>query len=308
MSFSSTIKEDLTRIRLRMPAEKKAELSGLLFGCGALYLGNRIHGITCTTENLAVGRRIAVLAADLFRMNPQVESMEVQGRKHPLYLIYLVGEFASSLQEETGFLLRGEDGFQLSETCPDFIHGTEEEKAFLRGLFFGCGSCTNPKSGYQLELVVRTELMAESIQSKLSGYGIDSRIRNRKGKAVLYVNGDNVTAFLALIGANAAAMELENVRVEKDLRNYVNRKSNCETANIGKTVTAGLIQLQAIETIEETIGIDRLPGPLYEAAILRMNHPDATLQELADLAEIGKSGMNHRLSRLIRMAEELRNE
>ncbi len=308
MSFSSRIKEDLSRIRLRSAGEKKAELSGMLFGCGALYLGNRLRGITCTTENSAVGRRIAVLAAELYGMNPQMESMEVQGRKHPLYLVYLIGEPAIRLQEETGFLFRGEDGFLLSETYPGYSDGSEEAKAFLRGLFFGCGSCTNPQSGYQLELIVKTHAMAESIQEQLAGYGVDSKIRSRNGKTVLYVSGENVTAFLALIGANAAAMELENVRVEKDLRNYVNRKSNCETANIGKTVTAGLMQLKAIETIETTIGLSRLPAPLYEAAMLRINHPDATLQELADLAEIGKSGMNHRMTRLIQMAQEIKNE
>ena len=308
MSFSSRIKEDLSRIRLRSAEEKKAELSGMLFGCGALYLGNRVRGVTCTTENPEVGRRIAVLATDLYGMNPQMESMEVQGRKHPLFVVYMIGESATRLQEETGFLFRGEDGFLLSETHPGYSDGSEGAKAFLRGLFLGCGSCTNPKVGYQLELNVRTHVMAEGIQEQLSVYGIDSRIRNRNGKPVLYVSGENVTAFLALIGANAAAMELENVRVEKDLRNYVNRKSNCETANIGKTVTAGLVQLRAIEEIETTVGLRRLPAPLYEAAMLRINHPDATLQELADLAEIGKSGMNHRLTRLIQMAQELRNE
>ncbi|MDO4572637.1 MAG: DNA-binding protein WhiA, partial [Clostridia bacterium] len=88
-------------------------------------------------------------------------------------------------------------------------------------------------------------------------------------------------------------------------RNYVNRKSNCETANIGKTVDAALMQVRAIETIERTVELNRLPAPLYEAAMLRLNHPDATLQELADLAEIGKSGMNHRLTRLLNMAREI---
>ena len=108
----------------------------------------------------------------------------------------------------------------------------------------------------------------------------------------------------ALMGASGAALRFEDVRAEKDYRNYINRRSNCETANIDKTVTAGLLQLQAIERIEERMPLSELPAPLYEAARLRMQYPDATLQELADLAEIGKSGMNHRFARLLALAKE----
>ena len=129
----------------------------------------------------------------------------------------------------------------------------------------------------------------------------------RREKPVVYLKGDEVSAFLALIGANASVLKFESARSERDFRNYVNRTTNCETANIEKTVFASTEQIGAIETIEERMGLNRLPAPLYEAALLRLNHPEATLQELADLAEIGKSGMNHRLSRLVRIAKEIRH-
>ena len=141
----------------------------------------------------------------------------------------------------------------------------------------------------------------------MRGCSVDARFTARRGQCVVYLRGDGVTDFLALIGASAAVLEVENVRTERDLRNYVNRRSNCETANIGKTVDAGLLQLRAIETIEDAMRLERLPAPLYEAARLRLAHPDATLQELADMAEIGKSGMNHRYARLLAIAEEIKN-
>jgi DNA-binding protein WhiA len=110
---------------------------------------------------------------------------------------------------------------------------------------------------------------------------------------------------LALIGANAFALELENVRVEKDMRNYINRTSNCVTANLDKQVVASLRQRAAIDVIEKHVGTRSLPASLQQAAQLRMAHPDATVQELADMAEIQKSGMYHRLDRLMKLAEEL---
>ena len=121
----------------------------------------------------------------------------------------------------------------------------------------------------------------------------------------MYLKGDDVSAFLALMGSNYGALAFENTRTEKDFRNYLNRTNNCENANLGKTISAAVAQKNAILLIEEKRGLRSLPEPLYEAAMLRLRNPNASLIELADLAEIGKSGMNHRLTRLIRIAEEL---
>ena len=107
-----------------------------------------------------------------------------------------------------------------------------------------------------------------------------------------------------MIGANTAALAFENVRVEKDMRNYINRTNNCETANLDKQVIASLKQQAAIRTILSKMSLKELSPGLREAAELRMNHPDATLAELAEMAGIRKSGMNHRLMRLLELAEE----
>jgi len=158
-----------------------------------------------------------------------------------------------------------------------------------------------------LEIVTRSGAFAEQLRAKILAAGADAKIMLRREKPVVYLKGDDVSSFLALIGASGSALKFESARAERDFRNYLNRTTNCETANIDKTVSASAEQRAAIELIEEHRGLNHLPAPLYEAAMLRLSHPDATLQELADLAELGKSGMNHRLARLVRIAKEIRH-
>jgi len=306
MSFSSSAKEDLVKIRVRPRASRLAQLAGLTHTCGALYVG-RSHGAVYSTETLAVGRHILSLASSLYELDATIERSEREHRR-PLTQVTLLGRDAEALLLETRLLVPEEDGFRLGDTAPALlIPGEEERRAFLRGVFLGSGSCANPYRGYHLEIVARSRAFAEQVNGMIVSFGPAARTMKRKDRFVVYLKGDAVSGFLALIGASAAALQFENARAERDFRNYVNRANNCDTANIGKTVNASALQRQAIERIEEHMGLGSLPAPLYEAAILRMNHPDATLQELADLAEIGKSGMNHRLARLIRIAREIQN-
>ena len=141
----------------------------------------------------------------------------------------------------------------------------------------------------------------------MQGFRLHAKISVRNGdRYLVYLkDGDDVSGMLALIGASSSALALENVRVEKDMRNYINRTNNCESANIDKQVVASIRQQNAIIAIDRTIGIQSLPASLQQAAQLRLAHPDATVQELADLAEIQKSGMYHRLDRLMKLAEGL---
>lgn len=306
MSFSSRAKEDLTKIKIRTRGARLAQLSGLTLTCGALYVG-RGRGVTYATESLAVGKLILALASSLYELESTIELSERKQRR-PLTVVTLLGDNAERLLLDTGMLKNEADGFQLGGTAPETLLVSEEQKrAFLRGAFLGSGSCTNPYRGYHLEIVARSEELARQIASLISAGGPEAKLMTRKDRVIVYLKGEEVAGFLALVGANAPALAFENVRAERDFRNYVNRTNNCDTANIGKTVNASTLQRQAIEIIEERMGLDRLPAPLYEAATLRMNHPEATLQELAEMAEIGKSGMNHRLERLIRIAREIQH-
>ena len=307
MSFSSKAKEDLVRVRVRTKAARLAQLSGLTLTCGALYVG-RGHGAAYTSETLAVGKEIVSLSASLYKLESVIELSERE-RRRPLTLVTLSGTDAQRLLTDTGLLVPVEGGFRLGGAAPETLFSGEEAKrAFLRGAFLGSGSCADPHRGYHLEIVTRTQTLAAQICALIAPFGPAAKTMRRKERFVVYLKGEDVSGFLALIGASASALEFENVRAERDFRNYVNRTTNCDTANIGKTVNASALQRRAIDLIEEHMGLSRLPAPLYEAAMLRLNHPDATLQELADMAEIGKSGMNHRLTRLVRIAREIQHE
>ena len=304
MSFSSSAKEDIVKIRLKSNPIRLAQLSGLVHTCGALTIG-RGRGAAFSTESLAVGRLIVSLSSALYTLESTIELSERE-RRRPLTLVTLLGDDAERLLLDTGLLLREDGAFSIGETIPEKLLADDEcRRAFLRGAFLGSGSCTNPYRGYHLEIVARSQAFAEQLLSVLSVFGPEAKTMLRREKPVVYLKGDEVSAFLALIGANASVLKFESARSERDFRNYVNRTTNCETANIEKTVLASTDQVSAIEIIEERMGLNRLPAPLYEAALLRLNHPEATLQELADLAEIGKSGMNHRLTRLVRIAKEI---
>ncbi len=306
MSFSSSAKENLVKIRVKPRVQRLAQLAGLTHTCGALYVG-RGRGVVYSTETLAVGKYILLLASSLFQLESVIELSEREHRR-PLTVVTLSGDQAETLLYETGLLCTKDDGTSFGEVAPEqLLIDEESRRAFLRGAFLGSGSCANPYRGYHLEIIARSAAFAAQVLGSIKGFGLDAKTMVRKDRFVVYLKGDDVSGFLALIGASGSALKFENVRTERDFRNYVNRTNNCDTANIGKTVNASTLQRQAIEIIEERMGLNRLPATLHEAAMLRMNHPDATLQELADLAEIGKSGMNHRLTRLIRIAREIRN-
>ena len=306
MSFSSSAKEDLAKIRLKSDSIRLAQLAGLVHTCGALTIG-RGRGASFASETLAVGKLIVSLASALYTLEPTIELSERE-RRRPLTLVTLLGDDAEKLLLDTGLLIYESGEFSIGEIVPAKLLSDDEcRRAFLRGAFIGSGSCTNPYRGYHLEIVARSEAFADQLILLLSAFGPEAKTMQRREKPVVYLKGDDVSAFLALIGANTSVLKFESARSERDFRNYVNRTTNCETANIEKTVLASTEQISAIETIEERMGLNRLPATLYEAALLRLNHPEATLQELADLAEIGKSGMNHRLLRLVRIAKEIRH-
>jgi DNA-binding protein WhiA len=307
MSFSSKAKENIVKARIRTSKARLAQLSALTLTCGALHVG-RGRGAVYTTETLAVGKQVLSLAGSLYDLESVIELSERE-RRRPLTVVTLTGKDAQRLLLDTGMLLSAEGGYRLGSSAPEaLLSGVEAQRAFLRGAFLGSGSCSDPYRGYHLEIVARTEELARQICALALRFGVAAKTMRRKERFIVYFKGEDVSGFLALIGANASALKFENVRAERDFRNYVNRTTNCDTANIGKTVNASALQRRAIECIEEHMGLKRLPAPLFEAAVLRMNHPDATLQELADMAEIGKSGMNHRLTRLIRIAREIQNE
>ena len=309
MSFASEIKDEVVRVRARDGAVKLSELSGLTFACGNLKLGRK-KAISYRTENREVGRHIAALGTALYGLEVEMEERVREHRKAaPLYVVNMSGPRAGEMLSDTGVLVTDEEGVHLLSRLPEgLVREEEARRAFVRGCFLGAGSCSDPQGEYSLEILCRAEGFAVGLCNLLNEYGLTARYALRRNRYVVYLkDGDSITGFLALIGSSMAALDLENVRAEKETRNYVNRTTNCEYANLDKLVAASVKQQQAVNTILRHGHFQRLPKALKEAAELRLNYPDASLQELADMADIKKSGMNHRLTRLIEYAQDLEN-
>jgi hypothetical protein len=192
-------------------------------------------------------------------------------------------------------------GLLLQQTCC--------KRAYIRGAFLAGGSISDPNKSYHFEIVCRTEPQAEQLRDVVNSFSMDAKIVERKKHYIVYLKeGAQIVDILNVMEAHVSLMNLENVRILKEMRNSVNRKVNCETANISKTVTAAVKQLDDITYIREMAGLDSLPDNLKEMALLRLEYPEATLGELGTYLDppVGKSGVNHRLRKISLIADHIR--
>lgn len=193
------------------------------------------------------------------------------------------------------------DGLLIQQPCC--------KRAYIRGAFLAAGSISDPEKSYHFEIVCRTMEQAEQLQEVINSFAMDAKIVERKKHFVVYLKeGSQIVDILNVMEAHIALMNLENVRILKEMRNSVNRKVNCETANISKTVNAAVRQLEDIIYIRDTMGLGSLPENLREIAELRLEYPEAPLKELGTYLNppVGKSGVNHRLRKISVIAESER--
>ena len=183
------------------------------------------------------------------------------------------------------------------------------KRAFIRGAFLAGGSMSDPQKAYHFEIVCAAEAKAMQLRDIINSFDLDAKIVKRKKAYVVYLKeGTQIVDVLNVMEAHVALMNLENIRILKEMRNSVNRKVNCETANINKTVSAAVKQLEDIQYIKDTVGFEKLSEGLLEVALMRLQYPEATLKELGSLltTPVGKSGVNHRLRKLSEIAEKVR--
>ena len=190
----------------------------------------------------------------------------------------------------------------------DVVEQEDKEclKAIIKGLFLGSGSINNPENKYHLEIVLNQEENLEDSIKILEKLGIRSKKMTTKNKYSIYIKeGEEISKFLALIGANKAVMRFEEIRVQKEMKGKVNRLVNCETANLNKTLNASIEQIAAIKKLQKTGEFNKLNANLKEIAKLRLENPDMSLGELGKLLKkpVGKSGVNYRLKKIIELAK-----
>lgn len=291
-----------------------AELTALIHLNGMIQInGSEKINLKINTESAAIARRIFQFLKTLYSIHTEVTIKENKRLKknhnYQLMITQLMG--AKKILLDTGILSLSEDNHFDVEMGIDqlIIKKLCCKKAFLRGAFLGSGSVSDPEKTYHLEFVTHYESFAEQLSQLLNYFNLNAKVVMRKGNYVVYLKeGEHIVELFSLIGAHSALLNLENVRIYKDLRNNVNRIVNCETANLGKTVNASYRQIENIEYIRDHIGFYKLPIALREIAELRMNYSEATLKELGEMLTpmVGKSGVNHRLRKLDQMAQDLR--
>lgn len=203
------------------------------------------------------------------------------------------------------------DGFQLKETVPlDFLDDDAKVRSYLRGAFLATGSVNNPEtSSYHLEIYSLYEDHNQTICEMMNRYGLNARTAKRRSGYITYLKeAEKIADFLSLIGATSSMLKFEDVRIMRDMRNSVNRIVNCENANFNKVADAANRQIESIKYLDKKIGLNNLPVKLQEIAIARMAHPEVSLKELGELVPggpISKSGVNHRLRKIMEQAEKM---
>lgn len=315
MSFSSEVKEELSR---QIPSARHcqiAELAAILSVCGQVCISadDRFQVIV-QTENVSVARKYFTLLKKTFKIEA-----EMRIRRNTYLKKAIVYRVEVNSHEDTVRILQAakfmtpelEIAEDLSTMNRLIVQKDCCKRAFLRGTFLAAGSISDPEKSYHLEIVCATQERAVQVQSILRELELDARIVNRKKNQVVYLKeGSQIVELLGLMEAGISLMNLENIRILKEISNNVNRKVNCETANIGKTVSAAVKQIEDIRYIETHMGFSQLTEGLEEIAVLRLQYQDATLKELGEMLSppVGKSGVNHRLRKLSRIADELRRD
>ena len=314
MSFSGNVKEELAKNISSARHCCIAELAAFIGMCGTVVI-NRFDrcSVKIHTENLLVARKVFTLIEKTFNIKTDISGRRNISKQTVSYSVVVKQhEDALRILQATKYL----DDYQssaeeLHAVNPLIVQQMCCRRAFLRGAFQASGSMSDPSKSYHFEIVCSSQMMAEQIRDLICGFSMDAKIVQRKKSYVVYLKeGSQIVDILNIMEAHVALMALENVRILKEMRNSVNRKVNCETANINKTVSAAVKQVEDITYLRDTIGFDHLPENLVEAAYARLDHQEATLKELGEALDppVGKSGINHRLRRLSELADKVRQE
>lgn len=312
MSFSSKTKNELVRKMFEKKCCQFAEASSLLRMSGTIQLAglNRVN-IRVTTENPAIARLVFKLFKNNFGINTEVLVKKNKVLKKGNTYVILIND-ATEILQKLDIINFENNSFSINYKLPKNLLKNECcKRAYLRGAFLGGGSVSDPEKTYHLEFVTHNEKFSEELLRLINSYGLKAKVILRKNNYVVYLKeGDQIVDLLNIIGAHNALLHLENIRIIKQMRNNVNRIVNCETANLSKIVEASLRQINNIKYIEKTAGFKILPSNLREIAELRLKYKDASLKELGQMLNppVGKSGVNHRLRKIDKIADQLRKK
>ncbi len=297
MSFSSDVKSEISKTENLSSCCFHAQVYGLV-----LFAHFSKYNFSITTENSDVFSLYLSYLRDFCGVEPTISD---SGTKK------LTAYLKTDKDKETVF---EKFGHTLKETSLRINRANISDEccasAFLRGVFLSCGTVTSPERGYHLEFVVPYKRLCMDLMKFMDEIGLKPKYIVRKGNHIIYFkDSESIEDILAIIGAQDASLYVMGVKIEKDVKNKVNRRLNFEMSNISKTVDAANLQVEAIEYIESKSGISSLPENLQKIARVRLENPESSLSELEKILDepISRSGINHRLGRIVKIAEKMKN-
>lgn len=288
MSFSSDVKEELSKVNnLANKIQVKYEFIGYLISNNSSVVGNKIRYATESQYNI---NRFAKLLSNL-KIDYKIE---MEGKS---FVIKLKNSEFNEIEIIDKKLI-----LKIQENLDE-----KNEKSLVKGVFLGAGSINNPDNKYHLEIRFSNQENEEIVLEILKKYNINfKKLDSQKNKSIYIKEGEEISKFLAFIGANKAVMKFEDIRVQRQMRGKVNRLVNCKAANLNKTLNASVEQIDAIRKLQQNGKFNKLEDNLKKIANLRLENPDMPLLELGKLLKnpVGKSGVNYRLKKIIEIANE----
>lgn len=303
MSFTTKVKEEL----IHQSTTDKKELSAIIKLSGSLSLNQQALTLAITTENAKIARYIYSLFESYYAIQPEIKYYQKTNLKKNRVYTVLINQMVDKILSD----LKLADSFFGLETGIESEVLTDDElgRFYLKGAFLASGTVRDPESGkYQLEIYSVYLDHAQDLAKLLHKFMLDAKTIEHKSGAITYLQkAEDIMDFLIIIGAMESKDAFESVKLLREARNDINRANNAETANIAKTIKASMKTINNIVKIMETVGLESLPIELQQIAQMRINHPDYSIQDIADHLEfpLSKSGVNHRLRKLNKIADDL---
>lgn len=311
MSFASDVKKELAIVKPEKDCCGLSELCGLYQSMGSLsLLGRGKVNVQLINESLAVCRRAYTLLVQTLRLTPQIHYVDSARFGGMRKCVLTLGPIQSPvLLAALGMMTKKSDGTYAFRSATPKHPLTRQccMRAYLRGVMLGGGTMSNPETSYHLELPCRDGDMQAMTAKCLQRAGLPIKPGKRREHVFFYMKqSDQIVQFLTLIGAHTSVMNIEDLRVKRQVMETVNRAMNCDSANLQKTMAASQSQIDGIRRLRDEGLLATLPPSLQEIAHLRIDHPEATLTDLGAMLDppIGKSGVNHRMRRLMSYLDE----
>ncbi len=301
MSFGYELKKELSQTIAKSEGAKSAQLYGMLLFCDVFSKDE----IFLSTENENVVTVFCELLSEVIGILPKLNLAEHGTLKNVILYSAKISDAGEIDKIREFYNFKPNDLTRINEYI-DRV-SAEDIPFFLSGAYLSCGNATDPQKGYHIEFVTQSDDICADLHILVSGYIATAKMTHRKGRAIVYIkDSEEIENLVTFMGATQSTMEIINAKILKDVRNRVNRLTNCDSANLDKTVAASIKQIEDIKFIFEIAGESVLPDHLIELARLRLNNPEASLNELGKMLSIpiSRSGVNHRLKKISEIAEK----